>query len=778
MAYKQGFETRSVQLQEGLLSSMAKIEALAAQNQKSIEVITGGVIQTVNTLEKILQENEKQTAVLRRIEANMVLSNAKLDAISKGYSTTRENSADKISQVAVGLGTTAKNIALMAAAIAAFGIAIGIASAFVLNPVGVLAIAFAIGIIVPAFAYAAKKMEDLDQEQINRAALAMPLMALGVLGAAVVFAMMPPLDASMAPDPVWVLKTGLALSIFAIPFAVIASKKLDNVKQLALTAAAIPLLALGLVGAAYAFELLPDDYKAPDPVWALQVGLSFIVFSIPFLIVAASIDQFNMTPKDLLFAGLANVVLAGSILGIAWIFTGLPDEYKAPELGWLFTVGVGMIPFALSVGLIGAIVQAVSIQGFLLGAAGLVIAGLSAVGLAYVFKLLPEDMFKPGGFLYDVADTMAYFGMKMVDVFIYLLDKGVPVFAKVVSILGPIIGDIIVKIATPLKTIFSGIAEVVTAFVPIFVSAFGAIKDIIVASIQGIVQAIFVLGDFITKMNNIGAENLVLIGGGLLSIAGGLAAITAASIGASLGGAVSSALGAVGNLISFIAGDEPAMRPEEIVIALADRQKAIEATANGIAKINSSLSKINAIQSVTGLDVFYKSLNRFFYDGLDEKPITSVFASSMDRVNRSLDRLVKFQSPLAAMATSFTSIASSMQKFSTAINTMELAKATKTYEILAEINDMAAQSGGFNQVVDFAGKAVDKAFEFASSIVGGGGDKEEKGAPAGKAAAATPASNQELMILLKNLPSAISVAVASTRIELRDATGGKLIATT
>jgi hypothetical protein len=241
---------------------------------------------------------------------------------------------------------------------------------------------------------------------------------------------------------------------------------------------------------------------------------------------------------------------------------------------------------------------------------------------------------------------------------------------------------------------------------------------------------------------------------------------------------VSSALGAVGNLISFIAGDEPAMRPEEIVIALADRQKAIEATANGIAKINSSLSKINAIQSVTGLDVFYKSLNRFFYDGLDEKPITSVFASSMDRVNRSLDKLVKFQSPLAAMATSFTSIASSMQKFSTAINTMELAKATKTYEILAEINDMAAQSGGFNQVVDFAGKAVDKAFEFASSIVGGGGDKEEKATPAGKAAAATPASNQELMILLKNLPSAISVAVASTRIELRDATGGKLIATT
>jgi hypothetical protein len=81
-------------------------------------------------------------------------------------------------------------------------------------------------------------------------------------------------------------------------------------------------------------------------------------------------------------------------------------------------------------------------------------------------------------------------------------------------------------------------------------------------------------------------------------------------------------------------------------------------------------------------------------------------------------------------------------------------------------------------VVDFAGKAVDKAFEFASSIVGGGGDKEEKATPAGKAAAATPASNQELMILLKNLPSAISVAVASTRIELRDATGGKLIATT
>jgi len=754
------------------LSSMAKIEALAANNAQAIEVITGGVVSTVRNLEKLIVETEKQTAVLKRIEANIVLSNAKLDAVSKGVSTERKGAAEKLQNVAVGLGTTAKNVLLMAAAIAAFGIAIGVASAFVLNPVGVIAIALSLGIIVPAFAYAAEKMKDLDEDQIRRAAISLPLVALGMVGSALILSLMPALTPSMAPDPIWTLKAGLALALFAVPFALVASKKLENIQQLALTAASIPLIALGLVGAAYAFSLLPDEYKAPDPIWSLKVGLSILVFSLPFVLAAATIDKFNLGPKDILFASLAGIAIAGTILGIAYLFQNLPDEYKAPDLGWMFSVGIGMIPFALTIGLIGAIVKAVTIQGFLLGAAGLVVAGLSVVGLAYVLQLLPEGMFKPGGLLYNVADALSYFGMRMVDVFLYLLEKGLPIFKEVIRELGPFIGDLITKVADPLKVIFSGIAEVVQAFVPIFQSAFETIGNIIVSAISNISVVINSLGDFIEKMANIGAGNLVAIGGGLLAVAGGLAAITAATIGASLGGAVSSLFKAAGNLISFIAGSEPAMSPQEIVIALSDRVNAIQETGKGLDAINSALRKINAVTDIQGLSAFYVALNKFWPEGMGGYSIPNMFALSLQRVNNQLAALTKYKNPLQQMATSFQSIATSMETFSAGINSIQIEKSQKVYDVLSEINELADQNSGFNKVVNFASETVDKALTFVSDTLSGG-KGDEKGGEAKPAAAADMA---RLTAAINRLPGSIAQAVGGVRLELRDATGGKLLA--
>ena len=774
MAFKQGFESRSIQLQEGLLSSMAKIEALAANNTQAIEVITGGVVSTVRNLEKLIVETEKQTAVLKRIEANIVLSNAKLDAVSKGVSTQRTGAAEKLQNVAAGLGTTAKNVLLMAAAIGAFGIAIGIASAFVLNPVGVIAISLALGIIVPAFAYAAEKMKDLDEKQIRRAAVALPLVALGIVGSALILSLMPTLTPSMAPDPIWTLKAGLALALFAIPFALVASKKLENIKQLALTAASIPLIALGLVGAAYAFSLLPDEYKAPDPIWSLKVGLSILVFSLPFVLAAATIDKFNLGPKDILFASLAGIAIAATILGVAYLFQMLPEEYKAPDLGWMFSVGIGMIPFALTIGIIGAIVRAVTIQGFLLGAAGLVVAGLAVVGLAYVLQLLPEGMFKPGGLLYNVADALSYFGMRIVDVFLYLLEKGLPIFKEVIRELGPFIGDLITKVADPLKVIFSGIAEVVQAFVPIFQSAFEMIGNIIVSAISNISVVINSLGDFIEKMANIGAGNLVALGGGLLAVAGGLAAIAAATLGASLGGAVSSVFNAAGALISFISGTAPAMTPEEIVLSLSDRVNAIQETGKGIDNINSALRKINAITDMQGLSAFYIALDKFFPSGYEDYAIPTLFAGSIQKMNKQLATLIKYKNPLQQMALSFQSIATSMQTFSAGINSIQIEKSQKVYDVLSEINELADKNSGFNKVINFASDTVDKALTFAggiaNKITGGGDEKVVEGKPTNSADMA------RLTAAINNLPGNIAQAVGGVRLELRDATGGKLLA--
>ncbi len=55
---------------------------------------------------------------------------------------------------------------------------------------------------------------------------------------------------------------------------------------------ALPIVALGIVGAAWILQLLPDTYSAPPALWSLKVGLALFVFAAPFALIAVLVIIF------------------------------------------------------------------------------------------------------------------------------------------------------------------------------------------------------------------------------------------------------------------------------------------------------------------------------------------------------------------------------------------------------------------------------------------------------------------------------------------------------
>ena len=133
-----------------------------------------------------------------------------------------------------------------------------------------------------------------------------------------------PVDNWVAPPVDWTLKAGLAVALFAIPFAVIASlgKRL-SFKSILMGTLALPLIAAGILGAAWIFSYLPENFIAPPLDWAVGAALALTAFAIPFAIVAALATA--LSPVAIVLGAAGIILLAGSMWVVAWIFSKMPD---------------------------------------------------------------------------------------------------------------------------------------------------------------------------------------------------------------------------------------------------------------------------------------------------------------------------------------------------------------------------------------------------------------------------------------------------------------------
>ncbi len=414
--------------------------------------------------------------------------------------------------------------------------------------------AAATGLAVLAFSFGmyallrGLKDDGLSIKDVLIAGLAMVVIAASIVATSYIFMALPQLSPDQAPDLLWAAKAGLAMALFTFGFIMISKYTKDlSLKTVGLVALSMIAVAGVILATSYLFQFLPDTMRYPTIEWSLGAGLAVAIFGIGFALLSKVTA--TMQYGDILKTVVAAVAIAGVILAVAWIFTFLPDELRAPSIEFTLGAAVGLGIMGVLIGGLGILMSSLTPVVFGFGILAVLLAALTIVGVAWIFTLLPSSLFEPGGLIYKATDAIYYFGSRMIDLFSKLA--------------GAIINGM-------------------TSFFNSFTT-------------------------FLVKLNGIGAGNLIALGGGLITMAGGIAAVAAAigggglasgigAIGASVGNLVSKGIGAVGDFLFGGSGGEEkgsaAVTPYQAILTLASKGKEIDFSAKAISALSAGLKSL------------------------------------------------------------------------------------------------------------------------------------------------------------------------------------------
>ena len=587
--------------------------------------------------------------------------------------------------------------------------------------------AAATGLAVLAFSFGmyallrGLKEDGLSIKDVMIAGLAMIVIAASILATSYIFMGLPQLSSDQAPDLLWAAKAGLAMALFTFGFIMISKYTKDlSLKTVGLVALSMIAIAGIILATSYLFQYLPDTMRYPTIEWSLGAGLAVAIFGVGFALLSKVTA--SMQYGDILKTVVAAVAIAGVILAVAWIFTFLPDELRAPSIEFTLGAAVGLGIMGVLLGGLGLLMSSLTPVVFGFGILAVLLAALTIVGVAWIFTLLPSSLFEPGGVIYKATDAIYYFGSKMIDLFSKLA--------------GAIINGM-------------------TSFFNSFTT-------------------------FLVKLNGIGAVNLIALGGGLIAMAGGIAAVGAAigggglasgigAAGAAIGNFASKAIGSVGDFL-FGGGEKEkgsaALSPYQAILTLAGKgkeidfaSKAISAMSAGLKSLIGPLTSTNTSlgSATTGMIKFLESLTssektnflppselieaitdstEYLYEAMEElgdqtsyareqfeglkntsdyfakifvgsakspgfinglvggkaRPVTVIdeIVLGMKGMNDFITKIVSQQSPLQRIANTFQDLAESMGEYVDAVNEINIAKMTS-------LNDQLKIMQKFNQ---------------------------------------------------------------------------------
>ena len=398
-----------------------------------------------------------------------------------------------------------------------------------------LKVGFALFVFSMPFVKIMNTIKGRSLKDITFAALALPVLAAAIAGIAFLTSKFGgDITYENAPPVGWVLKVGLALLVFSLPFMMtMRAIKGRSLKDIAFAALALPLLAGAIFGVAWMFNYLSEvgAYNAPPVEWTLKAGLAMAVFGVPFILVATLVKKAGIGFMDLIKAGLSTILIAGAILATAWIFSVLPGAFIAPPMEWALSAGIALTIFAIPFAIVGLLAQVLTPLGLVLGAAGMILLAGTMWVVAWIFSKMPD---------------------------------------------------------------LSAIAKNFT--------------DAIMYPVNSMINALKRFKD------EIGIENMLPLAGGLLAIAGGWLALTAALAGSSIGGVLGAAANvgkAIFDGISKFFGGDAAETPISLLDKLIGRRAGIEALAKAMPVLGGQFATIAAHTDsvVRGIAAFVPFLN-------------------------------------------------------------------------------------------------------------------------------------------------------------------------
>ena len=562
---------------------------------------------------------------------------------------------------------------------------VGAAYAFMLLPTGsnlqapdplwVLKSAFAIGLYSIGFYFIMKAIKGASIKELIFGAIAIPLMALGIMGVAAIFQILPQVDPTMAPDPIWVLKSAFAIGLYAVGFYFIMKAiKGVNPKELLYGAIAIPILAIGILGTAFIFQGLSaiSEYLAPDPMWVLKSGFALLIFAVPFYIVSKAIK--GMTLKEMIFMAVAIPIVAFGVLATAWIFQGLSGiAYFAPEPEWVLKAGLAIVIFGGVLYLASKTLGSLGIGDLFKGLIAVAVTAFAIIAVGWILSLGPGTWIAPPlDWTINTGAALGVMGLAIV-----AMGLAVAALTPVTLLLGAL--GIIVAAITILAVgwILAGLAPVM----PSLITVAQGFTAMLLAPINGMVDV------FARFKNEIGVDNMIGLAIGIAALGGAWLIFTAAMAGSSIASGIGNAIGGILDGIgSLFGGDQPS--PIEILERLAVIAPDVNKLAIPLINVGKGFSMING-----GAGMAMKAFTALtdLHDDID-----------VDDFN--------------AQAKAFNSISTSYVRIANASKAMNIKAIYATTNMFKALDDLA-KNGGASAMGVLADKLMEAVKQLTGTVV-------------------------------------------------------------
>lgn len=604
-----------------LLAPLARLGNLfEAQNEKMSEMHDAITVDLVKAAKTTVSELAQQTVLLTEIRDLIK------DQIKQGDKDRKEQKKGGKFKLQMPTLFKAAEIGLTVVAMAA---AIVIAGAFfmlmpVLNPfalLSALAVAAIFVLVAPTFIQVAKMIKKVKEKDLLFTALAMPAIAVGILLASLPLMLMPVLNPWAMLGAVLIAATFYLIAPSYVKIAKVISKM--NPAQIAMAAAALPIIAIGIVLTAViflAFNAIPNPV-APPWQWTLEAGLALFVFAGSFALIANSIRK--LKPNKMMFAAMAIPLIAVSIVLTAFIFSfaSALSAWEAPPWEWTGKAGLALAVFSIPFVLVAMAAKSLTYGAMIKAMVAAPLIAISILAVAWIFQLLPST------FLAPPTDWSLGAGL------------AIAIFAIPFAIVGMIATAI-----TPAGLLFGALGVILIAGV-IFVVAwiFSGLPDLSSISANFTDAMMYPVNAMIDALgrfkNEIGVENMLGLAGGIIAIAGAWLILTAALVGQSGGGLVSSILdgvsGAVSSFTNWIGwtDEEDQMSPIDLLDRLINRTSGIKGLADPLNDIANAYNAITRNQDavVAGLNSVLSNVHTFFgISNLGES--TAQFADAFGKI--------------------------------------------------------------------------------------------------------------------------------------------------
>lgn len=485
------------------------------------------------------------TAIINLVRENKVGKNTKMAGVSllKRDNSRKRNAKTRLLEI--------RNFAIMSVAV-----------------IGALALAgLAIKYAGPAMAAGANAARQIDMIGIAKLGLTL------LIGTLIVGSLVAMLRGrgEKGSKSAFSFKGGQSGSSFSKPGKI-------TTKDMIVAALAIPVIALGIVAAAWAFKLLPSEYIAPDVLWTLKAGFALSIFSIPLLIVARSLK--GLGAKQLLFMAIAIPIVAFGILATAWIFQGLSGiEYTAPDYMWVLQSGLAVVVFSLTLFLTHKLLSKFKLEDFGNALLGVVVSAVAVVAVGFIFSLLSNiDQFIAPPAMWSISAGLALIAMSFVMKVAGPIFKGLGPQGILYGALGIIVSAIVILavgwILAGLSPVMEPLKNVAQGF-----------TDMLMMPVNAIIDA------FVRFKEEIGIANMIDLAIGVAALGGAWFVFSAAVAGGAGLSSFGAAVGAVFDGFTKLFGGKKT-NPIDILSKLANLAPKIKTLSEPLKMVGHSFAKV------------------------------------------------------------------------------------------------------------------------------------------------------------------------------------------